>query len=321
MTIAGQSYPVPQPFLVLATQNPIESEGTYPLPEAQTDRFLMKLVVDYPSPGEEAAVVGRSLEPRPDVERRAEASDLLAFRDEVRGLRGPRGDRLRGRAGRRHPQPRGLGDRRARPATSSTAPARAGRSAWSRRHVRWRCCAAGRHAMLSDIRDLAPDVLRHRLVLSYEALSDGVTADQMLDRVVAAVDAGADAPVGSRASPRRRRRSWPRDERRRRSRPPAGRKGPGPIAGPPRRGARPVVRAAGRRAPARRAPRPRSGRRHRAGDICADTSRATTCGASTPRPPLAPASRTCASTCRSAWSAPGWCWTCRRRWRSARPSA
>ena len=65
VTIAGQSHPVPSPFLVLATQNPIESEGTYPLPEAQTDRFLMKLLVDYPSPGEEAAVVGRSLEEPP----------------------------------------------------------------------------------------------------------------------------------------------------------------------------------------------------------------------------------------------------------------
>src|ERR1700759_2182030 len=61
VTIAGQTYPIPKPFLVLATQNPIESEGTYPLPEAQVDRFLMKLVVDYPTPGEEAAVVGRSL--------------------------------------------------------------------------------------------------------------------------------------------------------------------------------------------------------------------------------------------------------------------
>src|SRR5439155_23300243 len=61
VTLGGQSYPVPRPFLVLATQNPIEAEGTYPLPEAQVDRFLMKVVVDYPSIGEEAAVVGRSL--------------------------------------------------------------------------------------------------------------------------------------------------------------------------------------------------------------------------------------------------------------------
>src|SRR6202035_3504808 len=62
VTIGGTTYPVPRPFIVMATQNPIESEGTYPLPEAQVDRFLMKIVVDYPSPGEESAVVGRSLQ-------------------------------------------------------------------------------------------------------------------------------------------------------------------------------------------------------------------------------------------------------------------
>src|ERR1700712_3325963 len=63
VTIAGETYPLPRPFLVLATQNPIESEGTYPLPEAQVDRFLFKLIVDYPSVGEEAAVVGRAIHP------------------------------------------------------------------------------------------------------------------------------------------------------------------------------------------------------------------------------------------------------------------
>src|SRR5215208_4857273 len=63
VTLGGRSYPVPRPFLVLATQNPIESEGTYQLPEAQLDRFLFKLVVDYPDPGEEAAIVGRQLKP------------------------------------------------------------------------------------------------------------------------------------------------------------------------------------------------------------------------------------------------------------------
>ena len=61
VTIGGTTYAVPRPFIVMATQNPIESEGTYPLPEAQIDRFLMKILVDYPSVGEEAAVVGRSL--------------------------------------------------------------------------------------------------------------------------------------------------------------------------------------------------------------------------------------------------------------------
>src|SRR6478672_10643362 len=70
VTIGGRTFPVPRPFLVMATQNPIESEGTYPLPEAQIDRFLMKVLVDYPSIGEEAGVVGRSLDRFPDVRER-----------------------------------------------------------------------------------------------------------------------------------------------------------------------------------------------------------------------------------------------------------
>src|ERR671919_51212 len=75
VTIGGETFKVPLPFLVMATQNPIESEGTYPLPEAQTDRFLMKILVDYPTPGDEAAVVGRSLEPPSRVEERLTAAD------------------------------------------------------------------------------------------------------------------------------------------------------------------------------------------------------------------------------------------------------
>src|SRR5439155_1053006 len=79
VTIGGETFPVPRPFLVMATQNPIESEGTYPLPEAQIDRFLMKVLVDYPSAGEEAAVVGRSLEPWPEVRERLSLEDLEHF--------------------------------------------------------------------------------------------------------------------------------------------------------------------------------------------------------------------------------------------------
>src|SRR3982750_4340422 len=79
VTIGTESFPVPHPFLVLATQNPIESEGTYPLPEAQIDRFLFKLVVDYPTPGEESAVVGRSLGARADVHERLSLDDLDRF--------------------------------------------------------------------------------------------------------------------------------------------------------------------------------------------------------------------------------------------------
>src|SRR3954470_22759532 len=83
VTIGGGTYPVPTPFLVMATQNPIESEGTYPLPEAQVDRFLMKVLVDYPTPGEEAAVVGRAINPPVEVEQRLPVEDLLAARSRV----------------------------------------------------------------------------------------------------------------------------------------------------------------------------------------------------------------------------------------------
>src|SRR5437868_93758 len=79
VTIGGETFPVPLPFLVMATQNPIEAEGTYPLPEAQLDRFLMKVVVDYPELGEEAAVVGRSLGDAADVREILSLDDLQRF--------------------------------------------------------------------------------------------------------------------------------------------------------------------------------------------------------------------------------------------------
>src|ERR1700758_1370087 len=79
VTIGGTSYPVPLPFIVMATQNPIESEGTYPLPEAQIDRFLMKILVNYPSVGEEAAVVGRSLEEPAAVREVISLADLERY--------------------------------------------------------------------------------------------------------------------------------------------------------------------------------------------------------------------------------------------------
>src|SRR3989440_10113430 len=79
VTIGGKTFDVPRPFLVLATQNPIESEGTYPLPEAQVDRFLMKVLVDYPTFGEEAAVVGRQLSAPAEVRERLSLEDLERF--------------------------------------------------------------------------------------------------------------------------------------------------------------------------------------------------------------------------------------------------
>ena len=86
VTIAGETYPLPKPFLVLATQNPIESEGTYPLPEAQVDRFLFKLIVDYPTVGEEAAVVGRALGKPTEVRERVPIGALERYREIARDV-------------------------------------------------------------------------------------------------------------------------------------------------------------------------------------------------------------------------------------------
>ena len=99
VTIAGETFPLPRPFLVMATQNPIESEGTYPLPEAQVDRFLFKLLVDYPSVGEEAAVVGRAISPLAQVREKLEHRGTRALPGALAArVRRPRRDRLRGRA-------------------------------------------------------------------------------------------------------------------------------------------------------------------------------------------------------------------------------
>jgi len=188
VTIAGETYALPKPFLVLATQNPIESEGTYPLPEAQTDRFLMKLLVDYPTPGEEAAVVGRSLEPRPDVARRAEAAELLAFRGDVESVYVDReviGYAVSLADATRKPGEWGLDELAGyiEYGVSPRGPIGLVQAARALALLRGRT-----HAVLSDVRDLAPDVLRHRLVLSYEALSDGVTADEVLEQVLSVVE-------------------------------------------------------------------------------------------------------------------------------------
>ena len=103
VTIGGETYQVPEPFLVLATQNPIESEGTYPLPEAQTDRFLMKVLVDYPAPSEEALIVERLLQAPGGSAERLSGEQLLEFQGHRRaGVRGLRCHPLCGHAGRRH---------------------------------------------------------------------------------------------------------------------------------------------------------------------------------------------------------------------------
>jgi MoxR-like ATPase len=187
VTIAGQTFPVPAPFLVMATQNPIEAEGTYPLPEAQVDRFLMKILVGYPSVGEEAAVVGRSLVDPADVreclsldniDRYAAVARSIFVDREVIGYAVALADATR------HPAQYGLPELEhlIEYGASPRGPIGMVQSARVLALLRGRG-----HVSTADVRDLAADVLRHRIVPSYDALSENVTTDDLVERVVDAV--------------------------------------------------------------------------------------------------------------------------------------
>jgi MoxR-like ATPase len=187
VTIGHTTHPVPTPFLVLATQNPIESEGTYPLPEAQVDRFMLKVLVDYPSHDEELTVVARSLEAPPalsqvvsldelkELQRQAAAvyvdPALISWTVDVA-------------TATRRPRDHGLDD-----AAEYIAFGASPRGPIS-------LVAAGRALALirgrdyvvpADLEALVRDAFRHRLVLSYRALAEEVASDSILDQVLAKV--------------------------------------------------------------------------------------------------------------------------------------
>jgi MoxR-like ATPase len=189
VTIGGETYPVPQPFITMATQNPIESEGTYPLPEAQVDRFLMKIIVDYPSPGEEAAVVGRSMQPPAVVRECLTLADIARHSETVQTIavdRATIGYAVALADASRHPGLHRLAE--LEPliefGASPRGPIGLVQAARALALLRGRG-----HVESQDIRDLARDVLRHRIVLSYDALSDGVSVDSLLEQLIAAVPA------------------------------------------------------------------------------------------------------------------------------------
>jgi MoxR-like ATPase len=187
VTIGHTTHRVPEPFLVLATQNPIESEGTYPLPEAQVDRFMLKVLVDYPSHDEELTVVARSLEPMPSL------SQVLSL-DELRELQGLVSKVFVDPAlvswvvdlatATRRPAELGLPQiapyiaygASPRGPISVVAAARALAVLRARDYV-----------LASDVEAVVRDAFRHRLVLSYQALAEEVNADQVLDQVLAAI--------------------------------------------------------------------------------------------------------------------------------------
>jgi len=184
VTIAGETHRVPRPFLVMATQNPIETEGTYPLPEAQVDRFMMKVLVGYPTEEEEFVIVERVTGPAHDVVPVATTDELAALQRECRmGYVDPSLMQYAVKLAAATRQPDRFGIKDLGKYLTFGASPRA--SIALIEGARALAFLRGRTYVLpEDVTDLAPDVLRHRLVLSYEALADAMTADQVVTRVL-----------------------------------------------------------------------------------------------------------------------------------------
>jgi MoxR-like ATPase len=189
VTIGDQSFPLPSPFLVLATQNPIEQEGTYRLPEAQLDRFLFKLVLDYPEIAEERLILDRMVraEPQltvrpvaatPDILQTRQALDHIHLEPQLRDYIVNLVDATR------HPARYGLKlDTLIRYGASPRA------SVFLALAAKCEALLAGRvYATPQDVKDVALDVLRHRVLVTYEADAEGVTSEQVIAQVLAAVE-------------------------------------------------------------------------------------------------------------------------------------
>ncbi len=184
VTIAGETHFVPEPFVVMATQNPIETEGTYPLPEAQVDRFMMKVLVDYPSEEEEFVIAQRVTGAAVEVQAVCDTAALQALQRECRKVYVDPSliqYAVKLVSATRRPERYELPDL-AKYLTFGASPrATIGLVEGSRALAMLR---GRRYALPEDMTDLVPDVLRHRLVLSYEALADNLSADQIVQRVM-----------------------------------------------------------------------------------------------------------------------------------------
>ncbi len=187
VTIGRETHLVPRPFLVMATQNPIESEGTYPLPEAQVDRFMMKVVVDYPSPTEEFVIVERAIGPAPAGQPVLDLDQLAEMQARVERVYVDPAlieYSVRLANATRRPDELGLA-KLGRYVTFGASPRASINLVLGARALAF---IRGRdYALPRDLTDLALDIFRHRLVLSYEALTDDVSADAVLSEVLGAV--------------------------------------------------------------------------------------------------------------------------------------
>ncbi len=188
VTIGHTSYPVPSPFLVMATQNPIESEGTYPLPEAQVDRFMLKVLIGYPEHDEELTIVQRQLTAAPELRQAFSLDDLKELQRAVFSV---------------YVDP-ALVSYAVALATATREPAEHGLpqlADWIAfgasprgpislvQAARALALVRGRdYVVAADVQELAKDAMRHRLVLTYQALAEEVSPDAILDAVIEAVE-------------------------------------------------------------------------------------------------------------------------------------
>ena len=188
VSIGGETLPLPDPFLVLATQNPIEQEGTYPLPEAQLDRFMLKILVDYPGREDERTILAQALDAEPaEVEAVAGTEEIAALHPAVRAVEINEPLReyiLRLIDATREPERYRLED--LTPLIDFGASPRA--ATFLARGAQALAFVQGRdYATPDDVKTLAPDVLRHRLVLTYEAEAQSVTPEEVVTRLLEGV--------------------------------------------------------------------------------------------------------------------------------------
>ncbi|WP_422747495.1 AAA family ATPase [Mycobacterium sp. WMMD1722] len=187
ISIGGKTFPLPQPFLVMATQNPIEQEGVYQLPEAQRDRFLFKLNIDYPSPEEEREIIYRMGVKPPEPKQILGPGDLLRLQDVAANtfVHHALVDYVvRIVTATREPEKFGMPDAKAWIAYGASPRASLGIIAASRALALVR----GRDYVIpQDVVEVIPDVLRHRLVLTYDALADEVSSETVINRIMQTV--------------------------------------------------------------------------------------------------------------------------------------
>jgi MoxR-like ATPase len=188
-TIGGQSYPLEEPFLVLATQNPIEQEGTYPLPEAQVDRFMLKVVVHYPSQEEERRIIDRMAtgQPEPEVKAVARPEDILEARrvvDQVFVDEKVRDYIVELVRATRDPAAAGIADLEGMIEMGASPRG----SIYLMQAAKAQAFLQGRsYATPHDVKTVAPEVLRHRVMLSYEAEAEGKSADDVVGRILVGI--------------------------------------------------------------------------------------------------------------------------------------